>query len=110
MNERYTDENTRYDIIVSDAALEMLDSHVDFLAKVSVKAAKRLADEIIRNIESLSENPGRFPIYETQFITDNRYRKMLSAKRYLVIYEISKLTVFVDYIVDCRQDYEWLLR
>ena len=110
MNECYTEENTPYDIIISDAALAMLDTHVDILVKVSVKAAQRLADEIIGDIRSLSANPGRFPMYENRFITDNRYHKMLSAKRYLVLYEIDQYTVAVDYIVDCRQDYEWLFR
>ncbi|MCG2788520.1 MAG: type II toxin-antitoxin system RelE/ParE family toxin, partial [Actinomycetia bacterium] len=36
-------------------------------------------------------------------------RKMLICKRYLLIYQIKGNIVYVDYIVDCRQDYEWLL-
>ena len=34
---------------------------------------------------------------------------MISAKRYLVIYEVSENIVYVDYILDCRQCYEWLI-
>jgi hypothetical protein len=30
-------------------------------------------------------------------------------KRYLLIYQIKGDTVYVDYVVDCRQDYGWLL-
>lgn len=100
---------TEYDIIISDAALAMLDSHMDFLARVSASAATGLMNEILDDIASLSENPERFPAYDNQFIPDNRYRRMLSAKRYLVLYEIDGATVFIDYIVDCRQDYEWLI-
>ena len=99
-----------YIVEISDAALAMLDSHVDFLAGVSVDAAIKLVDEILGDIASLSENPQRFPVYENRFIPDNRYRKMLSAKRYLVLYEISNSMVSIDYIVDCRQDYQWLIR
>ena len=110
MNDCHMSEDIVYNIVVSDAALAMLDAHVDFLTKVSVKAAQRLVDEIIGEIESLSENPQRFPMYENQFIAGNRYRRMLCAKRYLVLYEIDQSTVSVDYIVDCRQDYEWLIR
>ena len=102
-------EKTEYDVSVSDAALVMLDSHVDFLAKVSQSAARKLMNEILDDIASLSENPHRFPSYENEFIPDNRYRKMLSAKRYLVIYEVECNNVFVDYIVDCRQDYSWMI-
>jgi len=102
--------NTKYDVIVSDAALAMLDSHIDFLAKVSVNAAIKLMNNILDDIASLSENPQRFPIYENRFIPESRYHRMLSAKRYLILYEIGESTVAVDYIVDCRQDYEWLIR
>jgi len=100
----------KYDVIISDAALAMLDSHINFLARVSPGAATKLMQEILDKIESLSDNPQRFPSYVNQFIEDNRYRKMLVGKRYLIFYEITDSTVFVDYIVDCRQDYEWLIR
>lgn len=99
-----------YDLIVSDAALAMLDAHTDFLARVSPGSATRFVDEILADMASLSEHPQRFPFYENQFIPTGRYRKMLSSKRYLVIYEIDNETVFIDYIVDCRQDYDWLIK
>ena len=102
-------EITEYEVIVSDAALAMLDSHIEFLARVNVQAAANLMDEILDDIASLSQFPERFPVFESEFISYGRYRKMLSAKRYLVIYEVDMNDVCVDYIVDCRQDYEWLL-
>ena len=102
--------NAKYNVIVSDAALSMLDSHVDFLARVSRNAATKLMNEILHDAESLSENPQRFPAYENQFISDNHYRRMLSCKRYLILYEIVGATVFVDYIIDCRQGCQWLVQ
>jgi len=98
-----------YFIVISDAALAMLDSHVEFIARVSKQAAMNLMDTVLDDIASLSQFPERFPIFESAFIPDNRYRKKLSAKRYLILYEIDGNKVCVDYIVDCRQDYEWLL-
>lgn len=103
-------EKTTYEVIVSDAALSMLDNHAAFLARVNAKAAAKLIDEVLNDMESLSENPQRFPSYENQFLSENRYRKMLSAKRYLILYEIDGESVFVDYIVDCRQNIDWLIR
>jgi len=100
---------TIYNVITSDAALAMLDTHIEFLAKVSTNAALNLMEVILSDIESLSQFPERFSVYENEFIAEPRYRKMLSAKRYLIIYEIINDTVFVDYIIDCRQDYDWLL-
>lgn len=36
--------------------------------------------------------------------------KMFVAKCYLVLYQIQDDTVHVDYILDCRKDYHWLIR
>jgi len=102
-------EISEYDVIVSEAALAMLDNHIAFLAKMSVKAAEELMSEILNDSASLSQFPERFPVFESEFIPEGRYRKMLSAKRYLILYEIDGSDVCVDYIVDCRQDYEWLI-
>ena len=103
-------ENVEYNVSVSDAALAMLDAHVEFLARVSPSAATRLMDEALDDIASLSNNPQRYPAYISEFVSPNRYRKMLTAKRYLVLYEIDSKNVYVDYIVDCRSDYGWLIR
>ena len=100
----------QYEVIISDTALTMLDSHVDFLARVSPGAALKLMNKILDDIDALSENPQRFPSYDNQFMVETRYRKMLTSKRYLVLYEITDKTVYVDYIVDCRQDFDWLIR
>jgi len=102
-------ETIKYDVTVSEAALAMLDNHIEFLAKVSTKAAEDLMDEILDDAASLSQFPERFPVFESEFIAEGRYRKMLSAKRYLILYEIDGNDVCIDYIIDCRQDYEWLL-
>ena len=104
-------EDRTYKIIISDAALQMLDSHICFLSKVSRDAATKMMNQILSDIGSLSQNPERFPIYYNRFINETCYRKMLTSKRYLVIYEIDieTDTVHVDYIVDCRQDYDWLI-
>ena len=98
-----------YDVIISDAALAMLDAHVDFLARVSKNAATKLMNEVLDQIDSLSENPERYPFYDNQFITSGRYRRMVCASRYLVLYEVAGDAVYADYILDCRQDNEWLL-
>jgi len=102
-------EITEYEVVISDAALAMLDSHIEFLARVSINAAANLMDEILSDIASLSQFPERFPYFESEFIPHGRYRKMLSAKRYLLLYEVDRNEVCIDYIVDCRQDYEWLM-
>ena len=34
----------------------------------------------------------------------------LIEKRYMLIFQIVDNTVYADYVVDCRQDYGWLIR
>ncbi len=34
---------------------------------------------------------------------------MYIEKRYLALYQIIEDTVYVEYIFDCRQDYDWLI-
>ena len=37
------------------------------------------------------------------------FHKYVVSKRYVVLYQIKDKTVYVDYIIDTRQDYTWLL-
>ena len=96
--------NREYEIIISEDVHACLDRHVEFLARVSVVAARKTADSILDDIESLKTLPHRCPAYENEFIPHGRYRKLLSGKRYFVIFEIGDEAVFVDYIIDCRQE------
>ena len=94
----------KYDIIISEDALFMLDKHARFLAKVHQNAAINLVDQILDDIESLSSLPERCPFYNNAFVPNNRYRMLISCKRYLIIYEILDNKVYVDSIIDSRQD------
>jgi len=99
----------RYKVVVSDKARKMLKDHVYFLAKVNVDAAKKLKKKIMEEIRSLEQMPERFPYLDE----DNQrscYRKMIVPDRYMIIYLVIGSTVFIEYILDGRQDYSWLFR
>ena len=100
----------KYKVIISDRARQMLASHILFLAQKNPASARRKKNELIDAIRSLSTMPERFPFLNTQFIPANKYHKMYVEKWYLIIYQIKEQTVYVDYIIDCRQDYDWLVR
>lgn len=100
----------RYKIIVSDRARQMLATHVRFLAEKSPDAARKTKNELLQAIRSLARMPERYPFLEAKFIPSNKYHKMFVEKWYLVLYQIQDEIVYVDYIVDCRQDYRWLVR
>jgi len=99
----------RYSVIVSDEAVQMLISHSRFLAQVSETAALRLVDEFAEKTKSLEILPERNPWLSDPLLPAGKYRKLLMAKRYLLIYQLKGDSVHVDAVVDTRQDYGWLL-
>lgn len=101
--------DNKYTVIISDKATEVLLSHARFLANVSEEVAQRLIDDFIVSAKSLETYPNKNPWFSDSAIPVNKYRKLLFCKRYLMIYQIKNDLIFVDYIVDCRQDYRWLL-
>ena len=99
----------KYKVIVSDRAKRMLGAHIRFMAQVNKDAASTKKKEIISAIRSLNYMPQRFPFFEEAYIPPNKYHKMFIEKWYLILYQIQDDTVYVDYIVDCRKDYNWLI-
>ena len=102
-------ENKRYKVIVSDKAKRMLGTHILFLARVNKEAAASKKKEIMAAMRSLSKIPQRFPFFEEMYVPPNKYHKMFVQKWYLVLYQIQDDTVYVEYILDCRKDYNWLV-
>jgi plasmid stabilization system protein ParE len=82
----------------------MLEDHVRFLARVSEAAADRLVEQFKIHAESLSRSPERFSYLSDPLLPKRRYRKLLFEKRYLLVYEVTENTVYIDAVADCRQD------
>ena len=104
------EKKPQYKVVVSERARQMLAVHVRFLAQKNPSAARRTNNELMNAIRSLSTMPYRFPFLNADFIPLNKYHRMFAEKWYLILYQIRDQTVYVDYIVDCRQDYGWLVR
>lgn len=98
-----------YKVIISEQAREHLLLHVRFLAQINKNAAQKLRRRLIEEIRSLEEMPHRYPFLNAEFIPSNKNHKLYVENNYLVLYQIRDTTVYVDWIVDCRQDYQWLL-
>lgn len=103
-------ESKKYKVIVSDRAKRMLGIHIRFMVQVNKEAAAAKKKEIMNAMRSLCQMPQRFPFFEGLYITPNKYHKMLIEKWYLVLYQIQDDIVYVDYILDCRKDYSWLVK
>ena len=87
----------------------MLIQHVRFMAQISLQAADKLRAEIIEAAKSLENFPERNSWLSDPVLPASKYRKMIINKRYLLIYQIRVDSVYIEYILDCRQDYQWLL-
>ena len=103
-------DNDFYSVIISEKAKKMLVSHAAFLAKVSPDAATKLIDDFQTTASSLQNMPGRCPWFSGAYIPKHQYRYIVFGKRYMLIYQIIDKNVYVDYCIDCRQDYDWLLK
>ena len=99
----------KYKVIISRRAADELIAHIGFLARVSQEAAEKLRREVIDAVRELEFMPERNPRVVADELPYGKCRKKLVAKRYLLIYQIKNKNVFVDYILDCRSDYQWLL-
>lgn len=100
----------QYQVIVSERAKEMLGRQLRFLAQVDKKAAARLRTRFMEKLQSLRQMPQRTPFLNESSLPVNKYHKLYVENWFLVIYQIRDNIVYVDWIVDCRQDYQWLLR
>ena len=100
----------QYQVIISEQAKQNLLLHVRFLAQISKPAAQKLRKRLVEEIRSLEQMPHRYPFLNVEFIPPNKYHKLYVENNYLILYQIRDCTVYVDWIVDCRQDYQWLLK
>ena len=98
-----------YEVIISDEARRQLGECVLFLARKDVDAAERLRERLIDSIRSLTHMPTRFPFFDEPYVPKDRYHKMFVEKYYLILYQVRDYHVYVDYVIDCRRDYQWLL-
>lgn len=100
----------KYTVIISDRAKEMLGRHLRFLAQVNRPAAQKLKKRFMDQLRSLQDMPQRYHFFTADYIPANKYHKLYMEKWYLVLYQIRDDVVYVDWIVDCRQDYGWLIK
>ena len=104
------EQQSKYRVIVSERATQMLVSHVAFLAQTSPEAAERLTVEFEKTAHSLEVMPQKCPWLTGEYIPRKAYRFILFEKRYMIIFQKLYDIVYADCVVDCRQDYNWLIQ
>ena len=98
-----------YDVKITDIAKEQLTEHSRLLAEVSVKAANQLVDDFLESADNLSQMPERCSWLTHEDIPFQKYRRILFGKYHMALFQICGDVVYVTSVIDCRQDYSWLL-
>ena len=100
----------KFQVIVSKRAAQQLVEHAVFMARLEERLARQLAADFRKAADSLQSFPYRNPILRSSVFVTEKYRKMVFGKWYLLIYQIKGERVFVGYVIDGRQDYQWLIQ
>jgi plasmid stabilization system protein ParE len=97
----------KYNIKLASRADKMMLSHTEFLAKASPDAARKLLAEFKKAIKRIDDNPLQFPFadeIDVPGILPRTYRKCLIRQRYKALFLVEGNDVFIDAIIDCRQE------
>ena len=97
-------ENKTYTVIVREYCLASFENHLDFISNVSLDAAEDLHLAFWDVADALVVFPERNPLVHIASNPGVPYRRALLGKHHAVLYEISGATVYVDIVVDLRQD------
>ena len=98
-----------YRVTVSARAARQLVAHAAFLARVNREAAERLTAAFEEAAQSLKTMPHRGAWLRGEGLPEGKYRSLLFAGHYLLLYQVRGENVFVEIVVDTRQDYGWLV-
>jgi len=98
---------SKYDVRLASRADRMLLAHTDFISRINTTAGRKLLSEFRNAVSKLSEYPFLFPFaddLDAPGIPPETYRKCLFYGRYKAIFLIDGSNVFIDAIIDCRQE------
>lgn len=100
----YWRNKTQYKVYITDNAKDMLQRHILFLNRVSKNSSIKLKSTIMHYFIILKY----FPKIGRKLYTKNKlpiqYRKLVVDKRYILIYYVSKGNIYIDAMLDSRQN------
>ena len=93
-----------YKLVLASRVERQLLCHFEFLLRVSAPAAKRFRREFGDTLSELAANPFQFPWEQDLNLPEGLYRTALFSKRYKILFLVENNTVYIDAVVDCRQN------
>ena len=98
------DDIKKYRVEITSVIYDRMWHHISFLAEVSESAAEDLEEKLYAAMTSLEVFPYRNPKYESLLFPSEHYRSMLVGKHHRITYLIEENVVYVDDIIDCREE------
>lgn len=95
----------KYQVTFHPGVNSQLESHAEFIARVSLPAAYRMKEEFDVILGRLAENPFQFPPMQNPNLPADTYRGASFAKWYQIVFSVESYMVYVDAVVDMRSDY-----
>ncbi len=96
----------KYRVILATRVRSQLLNHITFLSRVSPHAARRLRFSFEEIKERIKENPFQFPSDHVLSNLNLPYRSALFEGRYKALFTVEGHDVFIDSVIDCRQQNE----
>jgi len=93
----------KYTVIIASRVDQQLIKHIQFLANVSIEAARSLRVEYVKVLNRLEDNPYQFPLETDPVLRESGYYKAIFFKKYKAEFLVEDNTVYLDAVVDCRQ-------
>lgn len=90
-------------VIWTDESLNDLEVIYDFLAEKSLKVAKKIVQSILARTHQLETFPESGSPQETNKTVSRSYRYLIEG-HYKIIYSLDEKAIYVEVIVDTRQD------
>ncbi len=102
-------KQNEYIVNVSDRAAKMLASHAAFIAQANKSAAERLVASFEETAKPLKVMPHRCSWLKDEYLPKNKYRILVFENRYVIVFQIKDNRVYIEYVLDCRQDNSFIV-
>ena len=100
-------ENKKYRVDVTDECYDSLKIHLQFIASVSIEAAKVFREAFFELLEKLEDFPEANIAVSLKSRPDIIYRRAVLGKYHAVLYEVHGQAVSVDMVLDLRHSQEY---
>jgi len=79
------------------------------VAYIPINKSRGFTPLVVKKAKALEYMPERCSWLTGNGIPKQKYRKLIFEKNYMLVFQVIGNNVYIDAMVDCRQDYRWLL-